>query len=70
MHNPEEEGQRGEDELVKRLEMAIIVGRRAVMCAQNGWGGDGGVMGVEMEGLVRGCEGELGLLRARRMGRV
>ncbi|KAE8541589.1 hypothetical protein D1P53_001757 [Cryptococcus gattii VGV] len=70
VHNPEEEGQRGEDELVKRLEMAIIVGRRAVMSAQKGWAGDGGVVGVEIEGLVRGCEGELGLLRARRMGRV
>ncbi|KIR27800.1 hypothetical protein I309_03427 [Cryptococcus deuterogattii LA55] len=70
VHNPEEEGQRGEDELMKRLEMAIIVGRRAVMSAQKGWGGDGGVVGVEMEGLVRGCEGELGLLRARRMDGV
>lgn len=70
VHNPEDEGQKGEDELVKRLEMAIVVGRRAVMSAQKGWGGDGGVVGVEMEGLVRSCEGELGLVRARRMGRV
>ena len=45
-----------------RLESAIVVLRRAVQACERGFGGDGGLVGRELEGLLRGCEGELGLV--------
>jgi len=52
-------------EISKRLEQAIIVLRKAVQACERGFGRGGGLVGKEMEGLLRGCEGGLGLLRSR-----
>ncbi|WVQ83738.1 hypothetical protein IAT38_005882 [Cryptococcus sp. DSM 104549] len=64
-----EDREQGKQELVKRLEVAVVVLRKAVLAARVGFGGDGGAVGVEMDGLVMGCEGELAIWRARGGGR-
>ncbi|ODN76466.1 hypothetical protein L198_08061 [Cryptococcus wingfieldii CBS 7118] len=64
------EGPEGAEMLVKRLEMATVVLRKALTAAELGFGAEGGVVGLEMDGLVKGCEGELGVYRAKKRGLV
>ncbi|ODN95670.1 hypothetical protein I350_08387 [Cryptococcus amylolentus CBS 6273] len=64
------EGSEGAEMLVKRLEMATAVLRKALTAAELGFGAEGGVVGLEMDGLVKGCEGELGVYRAKKRGLV
>nr|ODN93342.1 hypothetical protein L203_00613 [Cryptococcus depauperatus CBS 7841] len=58
-------GEDGRQGLARSLEKIIPVLRNAVAASQRGFGGNGGVLGIEMEGLARSCEGELILLRAK-----
>ena len=54
------------NDIAARLKSAIVVLRKAVQACEMGFGKGGGLVGKEMEGLLRGCEGELGLLRSTR----
>ena len=54
-------------DMVERLEQAIVVLRRAVQACERGFG-RGGLVGREMEGLLNGCQGEVGLLRSAGRG--
>jgi len=48
---------------LRRLMEAVVVLRKAFIACEGGFGKGGGVVGKEVEGLIRGCEGEIGLLR-------
>ena len=52
------------DEMMKRLMEAVVVLREATGACERGFGVGGGLVGREIDGLLRGCEGELALLRA------
>ncbi|WVQ75700.1 hypothetical protein IAR50_005330 [Cryptococcus sp. DSM 104548] len=64
------DGADGAEMLIKRLEIATVVLRKALIAAEMGFGAEGGVVGMEMDGLVKGCEGELGVYRAKKRGIV
>ncbi|ORY22390.1 hypothetical protein BCR39DRAFT_551744 [Naematelia encephala] len=63
MESPPEWGETNKVEMMRRLEPAVLVLRRAGMMLEMGFGAGGGLVGKEVEGLRRGCEGELQLLR-------
>ena len=52
--------------IAQRLTEAIVVLRKAVEGCDKGFGVGGGIVGKEMEGLLVGCQGELGLIRTSR----
>lgn len=53
----------GTGEMVERLGQGLVVLRKCSEALARGFGSGGGIVGREVEGLVRGCEGELGVLR-------
>lgn len=63
MEVPPDWAAQSREEVSRRLESAILVLRKAVQACERGFGRGGGLVGKEMEGLLKGCEGELGLLR-------
>lgn len=50
--------------VVSRLTQAVLVLQKAVQACELGFGPGGGIVGLEMRGLLQGCQGELGLIRA------
>ena len=66
MEVPHDWGAQTRDELGRRLESAVMVLRKAVKGCEVSFGPGGGIVGKEVEGLRRGCEGELGMLRSVR----
>jgi len=66
MEIPPDWGSQTSRDMGRRLESAVMILRKATQAGERGFGAGGGLVGREMEGLRRGCEGELGLLRAAR----
>ena len=54
----------GKKDTLRRLMEAVVVLRKAFTTCEGGFGKGGGIVGKEVEGLIRGCEGEIGLLRS------
>jgi SET and MYND domain-containing protein len=52
------------DQQLQKLYQAVALLRKAYTACERGFGPGGGLVGKEMEGLIRGCEGEIGLLRS------
>jgi SET and MYND domain-containing protein len=50
-------------DVMRRLMEAVVVLRKAYTACERGFGPGGGIVGKEVEGLIRGCEGEIGLMR-------
>ncbi|TYJ52653.1 hypothetical protein B9479_006745 [Cryptococcus floricola] len=63
-------GPEGAEMPANRLQTTTTVLRQALSAAELGFGAEGGVVGLEMAGLVKGCEGELGVYRAKKRGLV
>jgi hypothetical protein len=61
------EGHVSKQEVLRRLMEAVVVLRKAYTACEEGFGPGGGLVGKEVEGLIRGCEGEIGLIRAHSM---
>ena len=54
----------GKKDTLRRLMEAVVVLRKAFTTCEGGFGKGGGIVRKEVEGLIRGCEGEIGLLRS------
>ena len=59
----EVEGDQTKQEVLRSLVEAVTVLRKAFTACEEGFGPGGGLVGREVEGLIRGCEGEIGLIR-------
>ena len=66
MEIPPDWSQQSRRDIMTRLETAVVVLRNAVQACERSFAGVGGLVGRELEGLLKGCEGELGLLRSAR----
>ena len=63
MELPDGAGGVSKQDVMKRLMEAVVVLRKAYTACERGFGPGGGIVGKEVEGLIRGCEGEIGLMR-------